>query len=317
MSSQYLEFLANLTLTQRDAILALVGDNPSIAVANGDLYFRLPQGAWKKVLLDGDVVGTAPASETVTGTVQLATQSEFDAGVDADSGSPLVAKPSQIKAALDTKVVLNGDIGGTITVPQVQSSTTPNGFLVRNGASSNQARLKATGAAELSVRNAADDGYATLKTGAADVNGNLNVTGNMTVQGTLTSVNSTDTEIKDNVVTLNKGETGAGVSLGTAGFEVDRGTEPSARFIFDEADDQFKAGIGTQLKTLVQKATVLLPNTPLTQHVVTHGLKTLDVLVTIYEGNKEEHYDVQTSTINTITINSAAPIQGKRVVIVG
>ena len=81
-----------------------------------------------------------------------------------------------------------------------------------------------------------------------DVNGNVEATagtsnfndvivaGDLTVQGTTTSVETTNTTISDNVITLNSGETLAGVGGGTgnSGIEVDRGTEANVSFVWDE-----------------------------------------------------------------------------------
>jgi len=50
------------------------------------------------------------------------------------------------------------------------------------------------------------------------------ITGNLTVQGVQTSVESTDTVIKDRIIVLNSGELGAGVTLDSAGIQIDRGT---------------------------------------------------------------------------------------------
>ncbi len=78
---------------------------------------------------------------------------------------------------------------------------------------------------------------------------NVVITGDLTVQGETTSVNTTNTEIKDRIVTLNKGETGAGITLDTAGIEIDRGTEPNALLVFDEAISGFKLEVdGSPLK---------------------------------------------------------------------
>jgi len=63
-------------------------------------------------------------------------------------------------------------------------------------------------------------GSITLDTGASQ--GEVIFTGNFTVDGT------------DNIITVNYGETGAGVTLGTAGIRVDRGTFSDAQVIFDE-----------------------------------------------------------------------------------
>lgn len=53
---------------------------------------------------------------------------------------------------------------------------------------------------------------------------NVIIPGDLTVQGETTSVETTNTEIKDRIITLNKGESGAGVTLNTAGLEIDRGS---------------------------------------------------------------------------------------------
>ena len=58
--------------------------------------------------------------------------------------------------------------------------------------------------------------------------GNAIITGDLTVNGTLTSISTTNTEIADNSIVLNKGETAPGVTARTAGIEIDRGTEDLA-----------------------------------------------------------------------------------------
>lgn len=62
------------------------------------------------------------------------------------------------------------------------------------------------------------------------------ITGNLTVQGTTTTVNSSTLQVTDNIILVNQGETGAGVSLITAGLEVDRGTLTNAQWMFDETN---------------------------------------------------------------------------------
>lgn len=76
------------------------------------------------------------------------------------------------------------------------------------------------------------------------------VTGNLTVSGTLTSVNTTNTEIADNSIVLNKGETAAGVTAGSAGLEIDRGTADDATLQWNETDDTWEIKVGTDLANL-------------------------------------------------------------------
>jgi hypothetical protein len=60
------------------------------------------------------------------------------------------------------------------------------------------------------------------------------ITGNLTVNGTQTSIQSTDTIIKDRIITLNSGEAGAGVTLIDAGIEVARGSLANVQLIWHE-----------------------------------------------------------------------------------
>ena len=90
----------------------------------------------------------------------------------------------------------------------------------------------------------APGGIITLDTGVSS--GTVVITGNLNILGTATNIASTNTVIKDNIITLNAGESGTGVSLGEAntpfygqaGFVIDRGTNAStatrASVLFEE-----------------------------------------------------------------------------------
>ena len=77
-----------------------------------------------------------------------------------------------------------------------------------------------------------DNGTITLDTGIQT--GNVIVTGNLTVQGSTTTVTSQNLDIKDNILTLNKGEAGAGITLDDSGLEMDRGSFTNVFFTFNE-----------------------------------------------------------------------------------
>ena len=69
---------------------------------------------------------------------------------------------------------------------------------------------------------------------------NVNINGNLTIIGTQTSVESTNSTVKDNIIVLNQGEAGAGVTLGTAGIQIDRGSNPDVLLRYNEASDQWE-----------------------------------------------------------------------------
>jgi hypothetical protein len=67
--------------------------------------------------------------------------------------------------------------------------------------------------------------------------GLVTITGNLDVKGTTTTVESKNTTVADNILQLNFGSTGSGISsaLGyQSGIEIERGTAPAAQFLFSE-----------------------------------------------------------------------------------
>lgn len=65
--------------------------------------------------------------------------------------------------------------------------------------------------------------------------GNVIVTGNLLVQGDTLTISAENLNVKDNVITVNDGETGDGVTLRYAGLQVDRGTAVDVSFLYDDA----------------------------------------------------------------------------------
>lgn len=64
--------------------------------------------------------------------------------------------------------------------------------------------------------------------------GSVRVTGDLVVEGSTVIIEATNLDIEDNIIVLNKGETGAGVTLDYSGIEIDRGTLGEASFIWNE-----------------------------------------------------------------------------------
>ena len=70
-------------------------------------------------------------------------------------------------------------------------------------------------------------------TGTSTLN-DVVVAGNLTVSGTTTTVDTENTTISDNVIVLNNGEVGAGVTATTAGIEIDRGSGANRSLVWTE-----------------------------------------------------------------------------------
>ena len=93
----------------------------------------------------------------------------------------------------------------------------------------------------------------TLDTGP--VLGKTIVTGDLEVKGQTQTISAVNTTIADNIITLNKGETGPGISASNnyqAGIEIDRGSLSDAKWVFD---DNITWQIGGDSGSVVWRAT--------------------------------------------------------------
>jgi hypothetical protein len=63
---------------------------------------------------------------------------------------------------------------------------------------------------------------------------NVYVTGNLYIEGNTTTISSENLTITDNVIVLNEGQPGAGITKGNAGIIIDRGTAPYAQLQYSQ-----------------------------------------------------------------------------------
>ena len=78
--------------------------------------------------------------------------------------------------------------------------------------------------------------------GNQTVTGDATITGNLTINGTTTTVHTTNLNVDDNIIDLNKGESGSGVSRTYSGFQVIRGDQPNVRVVWNETNGTFVMG---------------------------------------------------------------------------
>lgn len=86
-------------------------------------------------------------------------------------------------------------------------------------------------------------------------NGTNTFTGNVTVIGEFIRENITDVDISDNVILINKGEQGNGVTARYAGIQIDRGTAQDFAIIYDEETKTLKSGDFDTVDGILQDAT--------------------------------------------------------------
>lgn len=97
------------------------------------------------------------------------------------------------------------------------------------------------------------------------------IDGNLTVTGSTTSVETINSTVKDNIIVLNDGEVGAGVTAGTAGIEIERGSVSNTTLTFKEADDAWEVKIGSSY-AVIRGATPLASNDLATKDYVDAGI---------------------------------------------
>lgn len=87
------------------------------------------------------------------------------------------------------------------------------------------------------LRDNSDNAYTDL------ILNNITIKGNVTQEGSSFITEAETIEVSDNILLLNRGEVGSGVTKGISGIQVDRGALADYQFIFDESDDRFKVGV--------------------------------------------------------------------------
>ena len=168
-------------------------------------------------------VGTLPfaPNTTVSGVTSVAIAGTD--GIDVDSGSPITGAGTitlGLSNIANDKLANDDVTFGSTTVALGGSSTSIAGLTELDFAAGNRTIGASIGANSLTV-------------GAAT--STVVIPGNLTVTGTTTTVDSTNVNIGDNIITLNSDETG--VPSQNAGIEVERGTSANVSFIWNEAND--------------------------------------------------------------------------------
>jgi hypothetical protein len=75
----------------------------------------------------------------------------------------------------------------------------------------------------------------------------------MTIEGDSFVTNTETVEIKDNLLVINDGEKGSGVTKLYGGIEVDRGTKTNYQFLFNETNESFEVGEKDDLQNVATR----------------------------------------------------------------
>jgi len=128
------------------------------------------------------------------------------------------------------------------------------------------------------------------------VNGTVTVFGNLDVKGNVSYIESVNTEIKDNILQLNYGQTGNGISSAnnySSGIEVMRGNYNAAQFIFNEQLTHFDSTTGTTIAGTWSARTA------------NGTLNAIQLRTLVTDGTGNLTFDLQNSAVTLRVANSA------------
>jgi hypothetical protein len=241
---------------------ALTGD----VTGNADTATALETG--RTIAITGDLTYTSPSftgSGNVTAAGTLATVNSNVGSFGSTTAVPVVTVNAKglvtavSTSAIATSFDVAADSGTTDTVAGGETLTLTGGTGVATTVSNNAVSF-AIGQAvatnsNVTFNNVTVDGVLTsddITSTNISVAGNATITGNLTVEGTTTTVDSTTVAIGDNIMVLNKDETGT--PSANAGIEVERGTATNVSLLWNETNDNWTVSNGSATSVILTAA---------------------------------------------------------------
>lgn len=226
---------ASASAVAADASASEAASSATSAAASASSAAQYAAGD-SQLLIDG--VGFTAGSSTTAILTNIVFTSENHLAVFFDGVKQFRDTWTLMDNGTDTTVTFNAVIPagvGKIECDWGIRSTTLSGASINiDGGTIDGTIIGAAGAAEGTFTDLSATGDVTLN--------NLTVAGTSTFTGGAFEVNTTTVTTDDNLIIINDGEVGAGVTGGTAGLQVDRGSLTDYQFMFRESDDAFVIG---------------------------------------------------------------------------
>jgi len=89
--------------------------------------------------------------------------------------------------------------------------------------------------------------------GSMNISGSVTINGGLTVLGDFISASVQTVIVEDNLMLINHGDPGPGVTAGIAGIAVERGSWPDYWFVFRESDESFTVGESGSLQAVATR----------------------------------------------------------------
>ena len=190
--------------------------------------------------LQSNIDSEASSRASADTTLQSNIDAEETARQSADFLQTNINDEASSRASADTTLQSNIDAEETARIAAVSGEAT-----ARASADTTlQSNIDSEASTARAAESALDAAKANLS-GASftgDVSGtNLVLSGNLTVNGTTTSVQTTNSEIKDAIMLINDGAAGSTNNSNDAGFIIERGSSDDGNIaaVYDEGEDKF------------------------------------------------------------------------------
>jgi len=110
------------------------------------------------------------------------------------------------------------------------------------------------------------------------ITGDASIMGNMYVYGNMSILDTNIVQFEDNIILLNKNESGNGISLNESGIEINRGSLENYRIVYDEPSQSFLAGVISNLHRVGLCENTLLDNGVMTWNDTTKLMESRDTI---------------------------------------
>lgn len=144
-----------------------------------------------------------------------------------------------------------------------------------------------------------------LKSGGA-ITGDLSISGNLTVSGTQTVVDTETLAIQDNIILINRNQTGTPPTTLKGGIEVERGSLTNYQFVFDEANDAFKVGMIGDLQPVATREETPTNGGFAVWNAAANRFDTQALNASVIGASLQAVTDVGATTTNTIRVQSGS-----------